>query len=229
LNLEHKTDLSGRLLYQQHNIGVAFTQPKVNFGIEARPNQLVRFRDTGAPLKRDQMFFWVEATPGKWLSSFYVESAIGDRGDVANNRIGRGYYIGANATIRLAGRLELQPRIDESVIDTIDAAPGSKRIVRERAFQLTAIYHFTAQDSLRAIMQYNGVRRAPSLYESRVTPFDKNETISLVYGHRRGLGTNFYLGATSSRTLEPAANYTRRINEIFVKASIAFDLARFGG
>lgn len=224
LNLEYRNDFDGRLLYQQANAGIAFTLPKVNFGIEARPNQQVRFRNSGTPLKRDQMFFWVEATPGKWLSSFYIESAIGDRGDVANNRIGRGYYIGANATIRLADRLELQPRIDESVIDTRESVTGSKNIVRERAFQLTSIYHLTARDSLRAIVQYNGVRRAPSLYESRVTPFDKNETASLVYGHRRGLGTNFYIGANSSRTIEPGANYARRINEIFVKASMSFDV-----
>jgi hypothetical protein len=228
LNLEHKTDVDGRVLYQQNNVGVSFNRPKLNFGIEARPNQLIRFRNEGAPLKRDQAFFWIDATPGNWLSSFYIESAIGDRGDVANNRIGRGYYVGMNATIRLFNRWELQPRIDESVINTTESVSGSKRIVHERAFQLTSIYHLSARDSIRLIGQYNGVRRAPTLYESRsVTPFDKSEVVSLVYGHRRGLGTNFYLGATSSRAIEPAVTYTRRINEIFFKASYAFDLSRW--
>jgi hypothetical protein len=228
LNIEHKTDMDGNLLYQQNNIGVSLNRPKLNFGFEVRPNQRIRFRNTGGPLKRDQVFFWIDSTPGNWLSSFYLESAIGDRGDVANNRIGPGYYVGMNATIRLFNRWELQPRIDESVINIDGEVPGSKRVIHERAFQLTSIYHLSARDSVRLIGQYNGVRRAPTLYESRkVTPFDKTEVISLVYGHRRGLGTNFYLGATSSRAIEPAATYTRRINEIFIKASYAFDLSRW--
>jgi hypothetical protein len=224
LNLDYKTDRDGALLEKQTNFGVSFNQPKMNFGIEARPNQQIRFRSTGTPLKRDQLYWWVEATPGNWLSSFYVESAMGERGDVANNRLGRGYYIGMNATIRLFRRWELQPRIDESVINAIDG--DTKRALHERAFQLTSIYHLTSRDSIRLIGQYNGVRRAPSLYESRVTPFDKSEVLSIVFGHRRGLGTNFYVGLTSSRAIEPQVEYKRRINEVFVKGSRAFDLSR---
>ena len=224
LNFERKLDMDGRLLYQQQNLGLVIGANKVYFGGEYRPNQQVRFRNTGQPLKRDQVFFWIDATPGTWLSSFYIETAIGDRGDVANNRVGKGYYIGSNATIRLFDRWELQPRIDESVIDTREDVQGSKRIIRERAFQLTSIYHFTARDSLRLIAQYNGVRRAPSLFESRVSPFDKSETASLVYAHKRGLGNNLYVGFNSSRSLDPGAGYERRINEVFVKASLSFDL-----
>lgn len=228
INIENKTDLAGRLLYRQSNVGISFNRPKLNFGIEARPNQQVRFRANGDALKRDQAFFWLEATPGKWLSSFYLESAIGDRGDVSNNRIGRGYYVGANATIRLFGRWELQPRIDESVIRSRESTVGSNRIVHERAMQLTSVYHFTARDSLRLIVQYSGVRRAPSLYESRVSPFDKTETNSIVYAHKRGLGSTIYIGANASRSLDPAASYSRRINEVFIKASWAFDLSQVG-
>ncbi len=228
LNLERKLDLDGRVLYQQQNLGVVFTANKLNFGIEARPHQKIRFRATGEPLSRSQVFGWLDWTPGNWLSSFHIESAIGERGDVANNRIGRGYYFQANATIRLFNRWEIQPRFEESVINHKDNVAGTATIIRERAGQLTSVYHLTARDSVRLIAQYNGTRRAPSLYESRVTPFDKTETRSLVYSHKRGLGTNFYLGVNSSRSIEPGTNYQRRINEIFFKASYAFDLAGLG-
>jgi hypothetical protein len=70
------------------------------------------------------------------------------------------------------------------------------------------------------------VRRAPALFDaSGVSPFEKTETLSLVYGHRRGLGTNFYVGATVSRSLEPSAGFRRRQSEIFAKWSWAFDVA----
>ncbi|MFN7221593.1 MAG: hypothetical protein ACK5UX_13260, partial [Burkholderiales bacterium] len=82
--------------------------------------------------------------------------------------------------------------------------------------------------SLRLIVQYSGVRRAPSLYESRVSPFDKTETNSIVYAHKRGLGSTIYIGANASRSLDPAASYSRRINEVFIKASWAFDLSQVG-
>ncbi len=228
INWERKLDVDGRLLYQQQAVGVTFEANKINFGIEASPNTKVRFSNTGDTLKRDQLYGWMELTPGNWLSSFYVGAGAGDRGDVANNRIGRGYFGNANATIRLFGRLELQPRIDESVINSKDSVVGSRTIIRERATQLTAIYHFSARDTLRLISQYNSVRRAPSLYESSVTPFNKTETQSLVYSHKRGLGNTFYVGVNASRSIEPGANYLRRINEVFVKASLAFDLSRWG-
>jgi hypothetical protein len=102
---------------------------------------------------------------------------------------------------------------------------GSKRILQERAVQLKSVYHFSARDTLRLIAQYSGVRRSPSLYQTSVSPFEKSEIASVVYGHRRGLGTNFYLGVTQSRTIDPASRTTRRQGEIFAKWSWAFDLA----
>ncbi len=228
LNLERKLDLDGKVLYQQQNVGMAFTANKINFGLEARPKQKIRFRASGEPLSRSQFFGWFDWTPGNWLSSFHAETAIGERGDVATNQIGRGYYFQADATIRLFNRWEIQPRLEESVINTKADVVGSSTIIRERAAQLTSVYHLTSRNSIRLIAQYNGTRRAPSLYESRVTPFDKTETRSLVYSHKRGLGTNFYVGVNSSRSIEPGANYQRRINEVFFKASYAFDLAGLG-
>jgi hypothetical protein len=110
------------------------------------------------------------------------------------------------------------------VIDSKEAVAGSSRILQERAVQLKSIYHFSPRDTLRFIGQYNGVRRSPSLFTAPVSAFQKNEIASIVYGHRRGLGTNFYLGFTSSRMLDPGGSYTRRQNEIFAKWSWAFDL-----
>ncbi len=77
LNLERKRDVDGLVLYQQQNIGVSFAANKINFGFEVRPNQQVRFRKQGEPLKRDQFYGWMDLTPGNWLSSIYVETAIG--------------------------------------------------------------------------------------------------------------------------------------------------------
>jgi hypothetical protein len=224
-NLARKTDSDGRLLYQQAYPGLWLSLPRnTSINIELRPNGLIRYREDGKPLKRDQFFISVESNPGTILSSIYAELATGDRSDVANNRIGKGYYFGANALLRLSDRWELEPRIDNSVINPLDGRIENRRTLLERAVQLKSVYHFTARDNVRIIGQYNSVRRAISQFQSPASPFEKSEILSLVYGHRRGLGTNFYVGATTSRSIDPAGHYHRHQNEIFVKWSWAFDL-----
>lgn len=225
LNLRRKDDDAGRLLSQQVFAGIFFSLPR-NTGlfIEARPHQKLRYREQGTPLTLNQLYGNIESNPGRVLTYAFAELLAGDRGDIANNRVGKGYFFSATATLRLTDRWELETRIDNSVINAKEAVPGSSRILQERAIQLKSIYHFSPRDTLRFIGQYNAVRRSPSLYSMPVSAFQKNEIASIVYGHRRGLGTNFYLGFTSSRMLDPDGNYTRRQNEIFAKWSWAFDL-----
>lgn len=231
LNIGRKIDADGRVLEQQINPALYLALPR-NTGIYValRSNNLVRYQQAGQPLKLDQVYFNIESNPGRMLTYFFAEATIGDRGDVANNRVGRGYSYALSGTIRLSDRWEIEPRIDNSVVNAIEAVGiGSKRILQERAVQLKSVYHFSARDTLRLIAQYKGVRRSPSLYQTNVSPhvspFEKSEIASVVYGHRRGLGTNFYLGVTQSRTIDPANGTSRRQGEIFAKWSWAFDLA----
>jgi Domain of unknown function (DUF5916) len=222
-----KRDEDGRILEEVRHLGVYLGLPRsTSFFLEWRPAESVRARPDGDTKKRSQFFANFSANPGKVISSFYMEGLFGERFDFANNRVTNGYFYNASANIRLGDRLEIEPRIDNSVLTAKEDVIGSKRILQERAFQLKSVYHFTARDTLRLIAQYNAVRRAPSLYQSaNVSPFEKTETISLVYGHRRGLGTNLYVGATNSRTIDPSNNFKRTQNEVFVKWSWAFDLA----
>ena len=53
---------------------------------------------------------------------------------------------------------------------------------------------------------------------------DDQKTLSVVYGHRRGIGTNFYVGATFSRTRDFDAREKSYQAEVFVKGSWSFDV-----
>ena len=226
INVGRKVDDASRLLYQQAAPGVFLaTANNTNFGFEWRPNVRVRFRNEGDTLKRDQFYAVIESSPGTWLSRFYVETAMGDRADVGANVIRRGYYVGANATIRVSNRFEIEPRIDESVMGTSVLSTGADIALRERAVQITSVYHFTARDNLRLIGQYSSAKRNSAFYSSRVSAGEKTETLSLVYGHLRSLGTNIYVGATTAKTTETGAGYKRRQDEVFVKVSWSFDVA----
>ncbi len=235
LNAGRKVDADGRLLEQQANPSLYLSLPRnTSMYLSLRTNNLVRFQPAGAPLKLDQFYINIESNPGRVLTNFFAELLVGDRGDVANNRVGKGYSYALSGSVRLSDRWEIESRIDNAVINSIEpVAFGSNRILLERAVQLKSVYHFTARDTLRIIGQHNSTRRAPSLFknvgqnsgQSQVSPFDKNEVASVVYSHRRGLGTNFYVGYTQSRTVNPANAYERKQNEFFVKWSLAFDLA----
>ena len=225
-NVGRKIDEEGRLLYQQFIPGIFLgTTKNTGIGFEVRSNVKVRFRNEGEPLKRDQLYMNVDSSPGAWLSHYFIEAAVGDRADVGANKMRRGYLVSANANFRVSDRLELEPRIDESIMGRRVLARGPERALHERAVQLTAVYHFTARDNLRLIGQYNSVKRGLVYYDEPVSAHEKTETLSLVYGHLRGLGTNLYLGATTSRSLDSSTDYKRRQSEVFVKVSWAFDVA----
>ena len=53
---------------------------------------------------------------------------------------------------------------------------------------------------------------------------EDNTTVSLVYGHRRGIGMSFYLGATWTRVLDADAGFKRYQAELVAKGSWTFDV-----
>jgi hypothetical protein len=144
--------------------------------------------------------------------------------DVYNNRVGKGAFYTIQATLRPHPRAEIEYRIDNDHIDSLEPVEGSDRILLQRVQQLLAIWHFSPRDSLRAIWQLDSRRRAPSLWEDPVSHFERYETVSLTYGHRRGINANLYVGATVARSLEPDAGVKGYQAEVFVKGSWTFDV-----
>jgi hypothetical protein len=231
LDANRKTGNRGQLLYQQVVPGVRFAAARgTYFGLEARVNQRTRFRTEGETLKRDQFYAFVESAPGGLLARLYAETAIGDRAEIASNKVRRGYFFGANALLRLSDRWEVEPCLNESLMGSTDImARGADRVVRERTVQVTSVLHLTPRDTLRVIGQYNGLKRNLAFFPSAFSPSEKTETLSVVYGHLARLGTSLYVGANATRSSDPSSRFSRRQNEVFLKASWAFDLAAWGG
>jgi Domain of unknown function (DUF5916) len=225
LNAEYKTDPSGGVQYQQNNFGLRLGLPRATtIWMEVRPNNLVAVRPGGGLRKRDQVYLAIETNPFPWFSRLYSEIAYGDRVDIANNRVGKGAYYSIVTSVRPHERAEVEYRIDNDYIDSLEPVEGSRRILAQRVQQLLMLWHFSARDSVRAIWQATSIRRAPSLWEQPVAAREHDETVSLVYGHRHAIGTNFYVGVTYSRTRVPDAGTRSDQLELFAKASWGFDL-----
>lgn len=222
---QYTTVPGGKVQYQQNNFGVRWGLPRATtISTEIRPNNLVAVREGGGLRKRDQLYLSIDSNPFPWFSRLFAETAFGDRVDVSNNRVGRGVYYSIQANVRPHPRAEIEYRIDNDFIDSLVSVEGSKRVLAQRVQQLLAIWHFSARDSVRAIYQSTAIRRAPSLWEQPVSARENSETVSIVYGHRRGIGTNFYVGATFARSRDPDAALKHLQTEIFAKASWAFDV-----
>jgi hypothetical protein len=144
--------------------------------------------------------------------------------DVVNNRVGKGAYVTVQANLRPHQRAEVEYRIDNDTINAREPVEGSRRILTQRVQQLLALWHFTARDSVRTIWQSVSTRRAPSLWEVPVSARENSETLSLVYGHRRGIGTTFYVGASAVRNRDPDAGIKSYQVEVFAKGSWSFEV-----
>ncbi len=225
LNAEYKVTPEGRVQYQQNNVGLRWSLPRATtVWTEVRVNNLVAVREGGGLRKREQLYFGIESNPFPWWAKLYSELAYGDRVDVANNRVGKGAFFTFRANLRPHQRAEIEYRIDNDTIDSREAVAGSKRIIQQRVQRLVAAWHFSARDSLRTIWQSAGNKRAPSLWEFPVRSRDDSSTVSVVYGHRRGIGASFYLGATFGRSRDPGAGQRYYQTEMFAKASWTFDV-----
>ena len=214
----------GGVQYGENYVGVRFGLPRATLmWIEARPTSYVAV-EPGRPRKRDQLSFGVDSNPFPWLAKFHFEYTLGDRLDVANNRIGRGYVYSLQVNLRPHPRAEIEYRLDDDVVNSREPVEGSAMIIGQRAQQLVAYWHFSGRDNIRAIWQAVGIRRAPSLWTQPVAARETSQRVSLVYGHRVGIGKTFYVGANFGRDrIADLGVHTDRA-EIFTKASWSFDL-----
>ena len=225
MNAEYKVTPSGAVQYQQNNVGMRWSLPRATtVWTEVRINNLVSVSEEGGIRKRDQLYAGIESNPFPWWAKLFSEIAWGDRLDVFNNRIGKGAFFTFQANLRPHPRAEVEYRIDNDTIDAYEAVEGSRRIITQRVQQLLTVWHFSARDSVRTIWQDTRFKRAPSLWAFPVSSAEDSATLSVVYGHRRGIGTSFYVGATFSRERDHDSGFKRTQAEVFAKASWSFDV-----
>ena len=222
---EYKTDFHGTMTARWVHPSIKFGLPRATtVGMEARLNDKFVTRRGGSALKRDEIATFFESNPWPWMARLRLEAAGGDRIDFANDRIGRGAYYGVIANMRPHERAEVEYQMSHDHIDSIAPVEGGKRILSETSQQLLALWHFSARDSVRLIVQSSLVKRSPSLWKTPVPARDDAGTVSVMYGHRQGLGTTFYVGATFGRQREPDGLVKSYQAELFVKGSIALDV-----
>ncbi|MBL8309382.1 MAG: carbohydrate binding family 9 domain-containing protein [Burkholderiales bacterium] len=161
-----------------------------------------------------------EGNPGERLAYAYIEAEVGRGVDVAVDQPARLASASLVLNTRPHPRAELEWKWNEFRLNDVNT---QRWRLQERALQLVGIGYITAQDTLRLIAQHTRSLRNAAMYTTAVQPRTQSSALSLVFSHKRGLGREFNLGITHSRT-QASGQPDRVTSEVFAKFSWAFSL-----
>jgi hypothetical protein len=162
-------------------------------------------------------------TPAAWAPLLSAELQWGRLADVSAQQLRPGGKASLSLNTRLLPRLELEPSLSYAWLNR-----DGRAVYAESAHQLLARWHFSARQTLRAIVQYTALERdgeaarggAPAV----IAQHQRGSTGSLTWAWRHSAGTLLYVGAAHSHQgVAPVS----RGNEVFVKLQVdADELAR---
>jgi hypothetical protein len=168
--------------------------------------------DAGRPLQQQRyLAAGLTVTPALWAPLLDAELKLGRLADVAGDVPRPGGQVQVSLTTRPLPRLELEPRLGYGWL-----RQGGRALYAESAHQLLARWHFSATQSLRAIVRYTATERNGAT-------LDQATTGSLTWAWRESAGTVLYVGAARSRE---GVGLVRRGNEAFVKLQVDVDELR---
>ena len=180
-------------------------------------------------LRENYLKTGITLTPALSIPLLNAELQWGQLADVAANKVRPGGKASLSLNTRPLARLELEPSLVYAWLNQ-----DGSRVYGEAAHQVLARWHFSARQSLRAIVQYTALDRvaepASAGRPALAAQHSAGTTGSLTYAWRESAGTVLYLGASRSRQgSHPAGQANAAVsrgNEVFIKLQVDADEAR---
>ncbi|HEY5800406.1 MAG TPA: sugar-binding protein [Burkholderiaceae bacterium] len=217
---QYKTDRDGDVMTEEPRFGLYMQGPyDSTLNLRLKPRSKARVERHGALFETAQVWAYGEISPSRVLARVALEGEYGDAIDVDAARLGRGGFWRTEMLLRPFDSLEAAFSYTASSISGRAGRERGKRLYKEEALQVSAIYHFGPRDTLRAIVQHGRTVRDPAYYSAPVTPRQSQRIASLVYKHANSLGNAIYVGMNlASDSLSPR-DPRHKQNEVFVKLS----------
>ena len=145
----------------------------------------------------------------------------GDQIDFTNLRLGRGYQLGANTSIKPTDRLSFELFTSRQVLDRKDL---KAEIFHAQTARLKTVYQFTTRMFVRSIFQYRWVDRDPAQHVSPVRARDRRLESFLLFSYKLNPQTVFFLGYNDSlnRLSDAVADLQRISRTVFIKIGYTF-------
>ena len=176
-------------------------------------NAQLRTAPGAALLQQNLLRTELTVTPASWIPFLRLNGRIGRVADVQANAVRPGGDFNLSLTTRPLSQLEFEPSLAMAWVRS-----GGRDTYRESAAQVLGVWHFNAQQTLRAIVQRTSIDRQD---EPGINGYADRGTVgSLTWAWRRSSGTTLFVGASRARL---GLGLPYRSNEVFVKLQADLD------
>jgi hypothetical protein len=218
--VDRQEDREGALLREWIGPGIGFDAKWNSYGrIEVNFDEVLGVEKTH---ERTYLVPYLEVKPGKVLALVAVEARIGDQVDFAHDRLGDGLDVSLEADVRPTDHLRLVPSYSRRTLDVETDDGRSGRLFTAEVGRLLATYTFNARSWLRAIGQWVGTERDPSLWEEPVDAESGEFGGSLVFAYKLNWQTVLYLGYSDLQGYDEQDRLEPAERQAFFKVSYAF-------
>lgn len=162
--------------------------------LEYHANEKVR-TDTQL-LTYSYLQYGLQVQPSERISSIALSGQLGEQADVVNGRVGRGGVVTLSARLRPSIHLTTDIQAERRWIKN-----GADDVLTADIAQIKTTYYFSSRSFLRAIGQYEKVRRNPDQYVEPVARSEGSLGGSVLYGYRLNWQTSFHVGYGDERPM----------------------------
>jgi len=215
-NEYQETQTNRSLLYRYNAIG---------FGADGKHRSFTRLwfvRDSvannGEVFDRNRLFYQLQFAVNRILSYVSTDGRFGDEVDFANNRLGRGATINANAQLRPSDHLALSLTSSVRWLNV-----DGDRLFTSQVERLRATYTFNARMFVRAIVQNTRTNRDRALYTYETTQHEGDLGSQLLFAYKLNWQTVFYVGYSDlQEVVGDEGDFEPSSRQFFAKVSYAF-------
>ena len=171
---------------------------------------------------REQVRYWVEASPTRRIARVNLFGIAGEEIDFANHRLGDGLRNELSADLRPTDHLQLSLNAARRTLDVRGADGREGRLFTADVARVRATYTFNAASWVRVIGQWVETKRDPSLYTLEVSRRDAGFGGSLVFAYKLNWQSVLYAGYADNRALSASDDLEPADRQLFLKLSYAF-------
>lgn len=166
-------------------------------------------------------WFWFFRARPSQLFSASIHFNPGDRVDYRNLRVGKGYGLEVESTLRPTDRLSFDLALQR---ETLNRKESEAWVYSAQAARLKAVYQFTSRFFVRSILQYSWVSRDPSQYFDTVEAKERELNSYVLVSYKINPQTVFFAGYNDSfaQEYEHLDDLERTSRTFFVKLGYNF-------
>ncbi|MBV8656540.1 MAG: carbohydrate binding family 9 domain-containing protein [Burkholderiales bacterium] len=203
----------GATISREPDPGLWFIGPRnTQVLVEYHPSMAQRVKPGGQLHDFGQYYLEVDSNPASWFNSLTFKTTFGKLVDVANDRTASGATWLLDTKMRADGHVEIEPHLEQTLL----RAPAGQISLRDTVERLLVVYHLSAQDSVRTIVQRELTDRKAWQISDVPTSSAINDSVSLTYTHRLSALRVWYVGASYGRS-GLTETPTGRTAELFAK------------